>query len=235
MAENILYNEGRRSETDLNKDKDWDNKGKMDDNTGKMAEAEAGTNNENKPAETDTSENSLELTEADSEKEEPNPHNDSMDSIGMAHLKITGDSESMKENTGTEHETEDTADENNERKLRERKTNPGKYAKMLKGEKPSPEASEHNQRPARKKSTTDKQRQTPKDNNTISHLKSQNQTLKDDIKKLRKELEKSQKEAEAVKKGTRTNQKLWDKRSRKTDAWRKKTTTRQQKTKHWTS
>ena len=151
MAENILYNEGRRSETDLNKDKDWDNKGKMDDNTGKMAEAEAGTNNENKPAETDTSENSLELTEADSEKEEPNPHNDSMDSIGMAHLKITGDSESMKENTGTEHETEDTADENNERKLRERKTNPGKYAKMLKGEKPSPEASEHNQRPARKK------------------------------------------------------------------------------------
>ena len=200
MAENILYNEGRRSETDLNKDKDWDNKGKMDDNTGKMAEAEAGTNNENKPAETDTSENSLELTEADSEKEEPNPHNDSMDSIGMAHLKITGDSESMKENTGTEHETEDTADENNERKLRERKTNPGKYAKMLKGEKPSPEASEHNQRPARKKSTTDKQRQTPKDNNTISHLKSQNQTLKDDIKKLRKELEKSQKEAEAVKK-----------------------------------
>ena len=153
MAENILYNEGRRSETDLNKDKDWDNKGKMDDNTGKMAEAEAGTNNENKPAETDTSENSLELTEADSEKEEPNPHNDSMDSIGMAHLKITGDSESMKENTGTEHETEDTADENNERKLRERKTNPGKYAKMLKGKKPSPEASEHNQRPARKKST----------------------------------------------------------------------------------
>ena len=39
----------------------------------------------------------------------------------------------MKENTGTENETEDTADENNERKLRERKTNPGKYAKMLKG------------------------------------------------------------------------------------------------------
>ena len=56
----------------------------------------------------------------------------------------------MKENTGTEHETEDTADENNERKLRERKTNPGKYAKMLKGKKPSPEASEHKQRPARK-------------------------------------------------------------------------------------
>ena len=27
MAENILYNEGRRSETDLNKDKDSSNKG----------------------------------------------------------------------------------------------------------------------------------------------------------------------------------------------------------------
>ena len=68
----------------------------------------------------------------------------------MAHLKITGDSEYIKENTGTEHETEDTADENNERKLREKKTNPGKYAKMLKGNKPSPEASEHKQRSARK-------------------------------------------------------------------------------------
>ena len=40
MAENILYNEGRRSETDLNKDKDSSNTDKMDDNTGKMAEAE---------------------------------------------------------------------------------------------------------------------------------------------------------------------------------------------------
>ena len=129
-----------------------------------------------------------------------NPHNDSMNSTGMAHLKITGDSESMKESTGTEHETEDTADENNERRLRERKTNPGKYAKILKGKKTSPEASGHKQRPARKKSTTDKQRQTPKDNNIISHLKSQNQTMKNDVKKLRKELEKTQKEAEAVEK-----------------------------------
>ena len=39
MAENILYNEGRRSEKDLNKDKDSSNTGKMDDNTGTMAEA----------------------------------------------------------------------------------------------------------------------------------------------------------------------------------------------------
>ena len=133
MAENILYNEGRRSETDLNKDKDSSNKGKMDDNTGKMAEAEAETNNKNKPAETDTSENSLELTEADSEKKEPNPHNDSMDSIGMAHLKITGDSDSMKENTGTKHETEDTADDNNERKLREEKPTQENTQKCWKG------------------------------------------------------------------------------------------------------
>ena len=52
--ENILYNEDRRSATDLNKDKGLSNKGKMDDNACKMAEAEAETNNENKSAETDT-------------------------------------------------------------------------------------------------------------------------------------------------------------------------------------
>ena len=70
-----------------------------------------------------------------------------------------------------------------------KKNQPKKVRKNAEGKKTSPEASGHKQRPARKTSTTDKQHQTLKDNNIISHRKSQNQTMKDDIKKLRKEAE----------------------------------------------
>ena len=113
--------------------------GKMDNDTGNVVEAEAGTTkNKNKPAETDASEISLEIIEAKSKKYEPSPHNDSMDSIGMPHLKITGASDSTKQSTGTEHDMDDTADENNELKMREQKIYLGKMCKNIKRDKNVP-------------------------------------------------------------------------------------------------
>ena len=43
MSENILYSNNRRNEADLSHDKDPNDTGEVDDNTGKLAETETGT------------------------------------------------------------------------------------------------------------------------------------------------------------------------------------------------